>query len=150
MNERKTTPQCGNCLFWVIVPAGGECHRSAPLPVQGLVVKPGINAWPLTAASDWCGEYQSNTPPPVNVSMPTISGSLPHGNVLTSTQGTWQNSPTSYAYQWQRNGVSIAGANASTYTTTTADQTYMITCAVTATNAGGSSTSTSNMLGPIT
>jgi len=65
---------------------------------------------------------------------------------LTTTNGTWNNSPTSYAYQWQRNGANIGGATSSTYTQVTADAGQLITCIVTATNAGGSEPATSNQV----
>jgi hypothetical protein len=62
------------------------------------------------------------------------------GSVLTSTTGTWTNTPTSYTYQWQRNGVNYGGTTAS-YTLLAADvgHGYEFTCLVTGVNAGGSS-----------
>jgi hypothetical protein len=68
------------------------------------------------------------------------------GSVLTCTMGTWLNTPTSYAYQWKRNGTTNIGTNANTYTIVSADLGgNSITCDVTAINAAGSSTpSTSN------
>ena len=51
----------------------------------------------------------------------------------------WRYSPT-FTYQWYRNGVAIAGADASTYTVTEKDleSAAFFQCAVTGTNAGGS------------
>jgi RHS repeat-associated protein len=40
--------------------------------------------------------------PPANTTVPTISGTPRQGRTLTADTGTWSNSPTSYAYQWQR------------------------------------------------
>src|SRR5439155_5409068 len=60
-------------------------------------------------------------PPPSNTSPPTISGTAQQGQTLTEAHGTWTNSPTSYAYQWQRcnaeaaSCVAIAGATNQTY-----------------------------------
>jgi len=80
---------------------------------------------------------------PVNTVLPNVTGSAVVGNVLSTTNGTWTNSPTSYAYQWKRGATNI-GTNANTYTLVTADAGQSITCVVTATNAGGSTPATSN------
>jgi len=76
-------------------------------------------------------------PVPVNTVAPTASGTGAVGSTLTATSGTWTNSPTSYTYQWRRNGVNIAGATASTYVVVSADVNTTLTCRVSAVNAGG-------------
>src|SRR5580765_7431321 len=64
---------------------------------------------------------------PENTSAPVISGQPYVGKMLTSTAGTWQNSPTSYSYQWIRcdglggNCAQISGATSKTYMSTSAD-----------------------------
>jgi surface protein len=84
---------------------------------------------------------------PVVISSPVISGTTTLGSLLTSTDGTWSNSPSSFAYQWNRNGLPIASATASSYTLVTADSASAITCVVIATNGAGSSApSTSNTI----
>ena len=83
---------------------------------------------------------------PVNSSPPLISGTTTIGSVLTSTFGGWLNSPSSYSFQWNRNGTPIASATTSSYTLVQADSASAITCVVTATNSFGSTSSTSNTL----
>ena len=80
---------------------------------------------------------------PTNTTAPAISGTAQVGQTLTCSQGTWSNAPTSYAYQWMRNGVAISGATASTYTPVAADVGNPLTCTVTATNSGGTASVTS-------
>jgi len=82
---------------------------------------------------------------PVNTVAPVISGGTYVGDLLTTTNGTWNNSPTSYAYQWKRGATNI-GTNANTYTLVNADIGQNITCIVTATNAAGSTPATSNII----
>jgi hypothetical protein len=84
--------------------------------------------------------------PPVNSAAPVASGTATVGSTLSCTTGTWTNSPTSYAYQWLQNGVSISGATSSTYVVATADAGTSIRCLVTATNSSGSGSATSNAL----
>jgi hypothetical protein len=83
---------------------------------------------------------------PVNTVAPVISGNVQVGQTLSTTDGTWDNSPTSYAYQWKRGGSDIGSATANTYVLTVGDAGQSITCAVTATNAAGSTPQASNAL----
>lgn len=77
------------------------------------------------------------TPAPVNTVLPVISGTTRVGSQLSTTNGTWNNSPSGYTYQWQRDGTNIGSATANTYTLVSADFGAVITCEVTASNAGG-------------
>lgn len=80
---------------------------------------------------------------PTNSASPVISGTAQVGKALIASQGVWTGSPTSYAYQWNRSGMAIAGATAATYQPVSADVGSTLTVAVTATNAGGNATTTS-------
>ncbi len=72
--------------------------------------------------------------PPVNVDVPYVSQDADR---LLCTMGNWQGTPTSYAYAWQMDGVSV-GSNAATHTVTADDVGKTATCVVTATNPMGS------------
>ena len=85
---------------------------------------------------------------PVNTVAPLVSGSSYVGDVLTTTDGIWTGSPTSYSYQWKRGATNI-GTNANTYTLVTADANTNITCVVTAINAIGSTNATSYVFSPL-
>ena len=85
--------------------------------------------------------------PPVNTVAPVISGSTPVGSTLTTTNGTWTNSPT-FAYQWYRGATLITSATAATYVTVTADTGLAVTCRVTGTNPVGSAVGISNAITP--
>ena len=103
-----------------------------------------------TATSDPTAVVQSAAPSaPSNTSPPTISGTAQQGDVLTAGNGSWSNSPTSYAYQWQDCNSSgsgcaaISGATSSSYTLTSQDVGDTVEVVVRASNAGGSGTATS-------
>jgi hypothetical protein len=72
---------------------------------------------------------------PVNTGLPVVSGTGTVGQVLTTTNGTWLNTPT-FTYAWMRSGVVIAGATAVTYTLVAGDSTKAVSSVVTATKAG--------------
>ena len=77
---------------------------------------------------------------PACTAAPAVTGT----SALTSTTGTWVNSPT-YTYQWRRKGVgNITGATAATYTLVGADSGYTVECEVTGTNGAGAATVRSN------
>ena len=86
---------------------------------------------------------------PVNTAPPTISGTATVGQTLTASEGTWSNSPTSYAYQWLRCNTSggscanVSNGTLKTYTLVGADAGHTIRVAVTAKNADGSATARS-------
>lgn len=78
--------------------------------------------------------------PPVEATVPTISGSQVDGQVLT-LNSSYYNTPT-VTYQWYRDSVAISGETNSTYTTLTSDVGKVISCTVTASNTYGTITAT--------
>jgi large repetitive protein len=88
--------------------------------------------------------------PPVNTALPVVSGAAHEGQMLSTTDGTWTGNPTSLAYRWRRCDtggaacLNISGATAATYVLTATDVGHTIRVEVTATNAGGSVTATSD------
>ena len=92
---------------------------------------------------------------PVNTVAPVVTPSSGTAGTTTysCTTGTWTNSPTSYAYQWQYNDsgslyLNISGATSSTYSPPSnffsLGYFSPIRCRVTASNAGGSNQAFSN------
>ena len=88
--------------------------------------------------------------PPVNTTLPALSGSAQAGKTLSTTNGAWSGAtPMTYAYQWRRcdaagaSCVSISGATSSSYALGTSDVGKTIRSQVTATNADGSAAATS-------
>jgi hypothetical protein len=86
---------------------------------------------------------------PANTALPAITGTVKDGQTVTSSNGTWSGSPTSYTRAWQRcdsagaNCAAISGATATTYLVGSADVGKTIRVKVTATNASGSGNATS-------
>jgi YD repeat-containing protein len=88
---------------------------------------------------------------PASTAVPTLSTSSPTlGKAVSVTNGTWNNAPLGYSYQWQRCGsggsncVQIYGARNQSYTPVLADGGYTLVAQVTAVNAGGSVTSSTS------
>lgn len=86
---------------------------------------------------------------PSNTVAPVASGTTTVGQTLSVTNGTWTNTPTSYTYQWYRDGYPIGSATSNSYLLVTADIGAYLACLVTATNASGSNAASSNALGPV-
>ena len=95
---------------------------------------------------------------PTNTAEPRISGTATVGSTLTASQGSWNGSPTSFAYQWVRcpsggglpsgaDCAAIGGATTTKYVVATADVDHRLRVRVTASNADGSKTVASNATG---
>ena len=82
---------------------------------------------------------------PSNSVAPVVSGTARTGSTLSTTNGTWTGSASSYTYQWKRASAAsgsysnISSATSSTYVLTDADIDKYIKVSVIATNGIGSS-----------
>ena len=99
---------------------------------------------------NWMEAWQAITsgpPAPVNTQAPALSYYFRYeGEVVTTDDGTWDNSPTSFTYQWYRDATPISGETNYDYILAAADVDTYITCEVTAINAGGSATEPSDAI----
>ena len=107
------------------------------------------NADGQSSASSKVTDVVSSKGGPVNTAKPTISGTVKVGEELTASNGTWTGGVKSYAYQWQRcetsgsGCVDVTGASGSTYGVRAADVGKSLRVIVTATNASGSTATSS-------
>src|SRR5439155_22191217 len=108
---------------------------------------------PALGVRKWCEVRPTTTttpattptpePVPSNTQPPVISGRNMVGKTLTTSQGTWQGNPTSFAYAWSRcdttaaNCTIITGATASTYVLVSADSGRTLVATVIASSAAG-------------
>jgi hypothetical protein len=77
---------------------------------------------------------------PVNISLPAISGSAQVGQTLTAGEGSWNNSPVTYAYQWSDSSTgNIGGATSKTYAPVSGNIGHTLSVSIIATNGSGSS-----------
>jgi hypothetical protein len=108
------------------------------------------------AVTGTAGAPAATAAAPANTTLPAISGTTMVGATLTTSDGIWSNSPTSFAYQWLRcNGggnkcASIHGATLKTYALVAADGFHTIRARVTATNTDGSATAESAQTAQVT
>lgn len=92
---------------------------------------------------------------PVNTSLPVASGTQAVGGTVSCTSGTWTYTTSiSYAYQWQSSTdgltswTDIVNASGSSYVIDIAQFGKFLRCVVTATDANGSASADSNLIGP--
>ena len=134
-NAFTTTNPAGGASAWssaTALEAGVPLHRLA-CPSAALCV-----------VTDSAGSVIAGTlGAPANNGLPTISGNLTQGQTLTEAHGSWTNSPSTFAYQWQdcdgsgNNCQAIPGATAQTYVLTASDVGHTIRVQESATNAAG-------------
>ena len=130
----------GTASSGVIKEVAGGAHDGPPIEIWGV-------------GKEGSGEESGASP--VNTALPTISGTPEEGQTLSASEGSWTNSPTSYAYQWQdcnASGAScadIAGATGSTHALAAGEVGDTVRVVVTASNATGSTPATSAATGTI-
>ena len=137
-----------------LISAGGTVFRQAPagtlssgtsavsIPISGLTPQTTYRyrVYATNANGTTVGQIKTFTTTiaaPANSSPPQISGVAQPGLVLTCDPGSWSGNPT-FAFQWLRGGVALAGETANTHTVTASDVGGTLSCRVTASNAGGS------------
>ena len=93
---------------------------------------------------------------PANTAPPVISGTAESGKTLSASTGTWSGStPIGYAFQWRHcdsagaSCANVTGATSSSYALSSSDVGFTIRVVVTASNAYGSSTATSDATAPV-
>jgi hypothetical protein len=114
-----------------------------------VTVKNDLGAPKLASATTLPVGGTASSSTPSSTSDPTISGTTQPGQQLTATSGTWNGSPTSYAYQWfgcDTSGaicVALPGATSAAYQIQPTDVGTTLRVAVTASNSAASATATS-------
>jgi hypothetical protein len=117
-----------------------------PLPEANALPAVACQSTSICAAVDVEGNGFAGIEPPVNTTLPTITGTVQEHQQLTETNGIWNNVPTGYAHQWEdctsatdpSTCAPISGATASTYTPTAGDIGQYVLVQEIAGNAGGS------------
>jgi len=93
--------------------------------------------WKEDAKADFKTDWATDASTvPANSVAPAVSGNLDVGSTLTTTNGTWSNSP-SFTYRWLRGTTVITGATSNTYVLVAADVGSTIKAEVTGTNTSG-------------
>ena len=134
----------GSCSTISTTTSAGYVAATADAGETLRVTVTATNAGGSTQATSAPSAVVSSATAPTNTAAPSISGSPAVGSTLTAAQGTWDGSPTGYAFAWSRcdaNGDSCAqidGATSDTYTLTQADAAGTVRIAVIATNADSS------------
>ena len=95
-------------------------------------------------------------PPPVVVTLPSVSGDAIVGSILTADPGTWSDPTATFSYAWLRchgnesdSCTTIEGADDPTYMLTSDDLDFLMRVEVTAANAAGTATAESTPTAPI-
>ena len=111
----------------------------------------GVNADGSASARSGPTAVVTASTAPANTARPSITGDARVGEALTAEDGTWTNSPTSFAYQWQRcdsdgtGCAAISGSTGKTYGVRLVDLGFRLRVEVTAKNAGGAGSALSGV-----
>ena len=138
----------GNGVFTTITGATSTTYGLQPADSGNKVrsVVTGTNAGGFASANSTAtGLIGAGVAVPGNTAVPVVT---PHtaasGTTLSTTNGTWTNTPTSFTYIWQTvdpitlAGTNIGGATAATFDLTDAQTGLLVRSKVTAVNAAGS------------
>jgi hypothetical protein len=84
--------------------------------------------------------------PPVNDALPSLAYRLPPPSpgAVICWKGTWKNDPKSFSYEWLRDGAPVPGETGVEHKVTPEDRGHKLSCRVTAKNAAGSASATSD------
>ena len=151
---------------WQLCNALGEaCENLAGAIGPSLALDPseiGKTLDVLVTATNAAGSTSVKTPVtalitgilPKNTTLPSITGTLKNGGLLSAANGTWTGSaPIAYSYQWQLCVLSvctnIAKATSSTFSLAPIDIGNTVRVLVNATNVAGTTTATSAATGLI-
>ena len=152
--------------YWLVVlPLGEstkELHYDEAVKSGGTSMAEGSvgGLTSMTAENSWTGYSQGpvgfqaigtakSISAPTNKSLPTTSPTAELGHILTATNGSWENEPTSYTYQWERCNtlgvecVNISNPSTASYVPVEADVGHTILVKVTASNSAGSASASS-------
>ena len=105
---------------------------------------------------DPCQATTPTGPAPANAAPPRITGKPVQGTTLVASTGAWTHDPASFAFQWRECNTSgqschdIPAATKPTYVAADFNIGFTIRVAVTATNAAGASSATSEQTGTVT
>ena len=137
-----------------------EAGKRFRIGIAGAIAATLVAAFAVAAGIGFAGtsssaEYQYGPQP--GSPGPAISGKPQVGQTLTVSNGQWSgDQPITFTYQWVRcdaagnNCTAIVGENGQTYLVQTPDVGHTIRATVTATNAAGSASRTTNAVGPVT
>ena len=109
--------------------------------IKGTVA--GVNSGGTSTYSNSVATAQVVDIAPVYTGPPVITGTAQTGQTLSVSNGSWDNRPTSYRYQWKRSEtsdgtyVNISGATTNSYPVTVDDLGWFIKAVVTGVNTGG-------------
>jgi hypothetical protein len=132
----------GFTLRGAVTPTGGPA-----LSTEATQVVTAANLGPVIAGGTNVATVAAN--------MPSITGALAVGQVLTSTTGTWAGTAVTITRQWLRCSatgdqcVTIAGATSATYTPVAADRNLRLRVRVTATRLAASNFVLTLDVGPV-
>ena len=145
------------------IPQNYDCGRDDyfnPAPAPGSYLATHWNTYdsaflaPCGEIAPACGGGANWVPQaPAATAPPTVNGGLRRGVKVTAGPGAWTNTPTSYAYQWQRLAAAgwedIDSETGDSYLITSDDLGRRLRVTVVATNPDGSASAASNPTVPV-